>query len=105
MRITLTLLIPMLVSGHLCCFAEPIEKFFQSNAKLLLKKGAGEGPAWHPKLGLLFSGDGGINLVKLKYADVLRGAKVSGVPYAVDPRIQKVELDTNGKLSGNGGKK
>jgi len=27
----------------------------------LLDKGAGEGPAWHPKLGLLFSGQGGIN--------------------------------------------
>jgi gluconolactonase len=26
----------------------------------VLKQGAGEGPAWHPKLGLLFSGPGGI---------------------------------------------
>ena len=57
------------------------------------------------KLAKSLSGDGGINLVKLKYAEVLRGAKVSGVPYAVDPRIQKVEIDTNGRLSGNGGKK
>lgn len=29
--------------------------------KRLLEKGAGEGPAWHPELGLLFSGHGGIN--------------------------------------------
>ena len=29
--------------------------------KRLLKTGAGEGPAWHPKLGLLMSGDGNIN--------------------------------------------
>jgi gluconolactonase len=29
--------------------------------KMLLKTGAGEGPAWHPKHGLLMSGDGNIN--------------------------------------------
>ena len=29
--------------------------------KQLLADGAGEGPAWHPELGLLFSGHGGIN--------------------------------------------
>ena len=56
------------------------------------------------KLAASLSGDGGINLVKLKYAEVLRGATLSGVPYSTDPRIQKVELDTNGKL-GIGGKK
>ena len=30
-------------------------------AKLVLERGAGEGPAWHPKLGMLFSGGGHIN--------------------------------------------
>ena len=30
-------------------------------AKMVLDKGAGEGPAWDPKLGLLFSGGGNIN--------------------------------------------
>ena len=33
----------------------------ESDPIQLLDKGAGEGPAWHPKLGLLFSGHGGIN--------------------------------------------
>ena len=56
------------------------------------------------KLAASLAGEGGLNLVKLKYAEVLRGAKVSGVPYATDPRIQKVELDTKGKpVGGNGG--
>ena len=33
----------------------------ESRADELLTEGAGEGPAWHPELGLLFSGRGGIN--------------------------------------------
>ncbi|MDA0588219.1 MAG: SMP-30/gluconolactonase/LRE family protein [Planctomycetota bacterium] len=33
----------------------------ESGPEQLLDQGAGEGPAWHPKLGLLFSGHGGIN--------------------------------------------
>lgn len=33
----------------------------ESGPVQLLKEGAGEGPAWHPELGLLFSGHGGIN--------------------------------------------
>ena len=57
------------------------------------------------KLAASLSGEGGMNLVKLQYAEVLRGAKVTGVPYATDPRIQKIELDTNGKLGSAGGKK
>ncbi|MBX9681150.1 MAG: SMP-30/gluconolactonase/LRE family protein [Gemmataceae bacterium] len=38
------------------------DPIFEPNAKptLVLKHGAGEGPAWHPELGLLFSGDEGI---------------------------------------------
>lgn len=41
---------------------------FAANAKpiMLLENGAGEGPAWHPKLGLLASGDGNINRYSLK---------------------------------------
>lgn len=34
---------------------------FASKPKLLQETGAGEGPAWHPKLGLLTSGEGNIN--------------------------------------------
>lgn len=46
------------------------------------------------KLANSLAGDGGLNLVKLKYAEVLKNATISGVPYSTDPRIQKVELDT-----------
>lgn len=37
-------------------------------------------------------GAGGTNLVKLEYAKALANARISGVPYATDPRIQKVEV-------------
>lgn len=37
------------------------ESVFGSKPKLLQETGAGEGPAWHPRLGLLTSGDGNIN--------------------------------------------
>lgn len=37
------------------------ESVFASRPKLLQETGAGEGPAWHPKLGLLTSGEGNIN--------------------------------------------
>lgn len=35
---------------------------FETEATLLQDQGAGEGPAWHPQLGLLTSGDGHINV-------------------------------------------
>ncbi len=35
---------------------------FIGQPKLVQEQGAGEGPAWHPELGLLTSGDGNINL-------------------------------------------
>ena len=34
---------------------------FATTPELVLRSGAGEGPAWHPTLGLLTSGDGNIN--------------------------------------------
>lgn len=53
------------------------------------------------KLAKSLVGDGGLNLVKLKYAEVLKTAMITGVPYSTDPRIQKVELDTkNADLGG-----
>jgi gluconolactonase len=41
------------------------DSLFEPGAKpeLVLKKGAGEGPAWHPRHGLFFSGEGGITLL------------------------------------------
>lgn len=38
------------------------EPIFLSEPELLQEHGAGEGPAWHPDLGLLTSGEGNINL-------------------------------------------
>lgn len=35
---------------------------FESGPELLAETGAGEGPAWHPRLGLLTSGEGHVNL-------------------------------------------
>lgn len=42
------------------CVAE--DSLFSSKPELLQEHGAGEGPAWHPELGLLTSGEGHINL-------------------------------------------
>ncbi|MHC4077261.1 MAG: SPFH domain-containing protein [Planctomycetota bacterium] len=59
------------------------------------------------KIAESLAGGGGANLVKLELAKTLKGATISGVPYATDPRIQKVEIDTkNADLGGSrkGGK-
>jgi gluconolactonase len=37
------------------------ESVFATKPSLVLEQGAGEGPAWHARYGLLFSGGGGIN--------------------------------------------
>lgn len=42
--------------------AEDKTRLFSSKPELLQETGAGEGPAWHPELGLLTSGEGNINL-------------------------------------------
>ncbi len=48
------------LSSSISCAAEPI---FAVGTKpvMLQESGAGEGPAWHPELGLLTSGEGNIN--------------------------------------------
>jgi len=53
------LLLPVSASA-----ADPI---FETSgpASLILEKGAGEGPAWHPELGILFSGNGGTGRLSL----------------------------------------
>lgn len=49
-----------ILTATIACAAEPI--FVPgSKPELLQEKGAGEGPAWHPGLGLLTSGDGNTN--------------------------------------------
>ncbi len=42
------------------------EPVFTTAPQLVLESGAGEGPVWHPELGLLTSGDGNINRLNLK---------------------------------------
>ena len=42
------------------------------------------------------TGAGGPNLVKLEYAKALARSRISGVPYAVDPTIRKVEVSGEG---------
>lgn len=43
-------------------------------------------------------GDGAANLVKLRYAEALKNATITGVPYATDPRIQRVDINTEGTI-------
>jgi regulator of protease activity HflC (stomatin/prohibitin superfamily) len=45
------------------------------------------------KLAASLAGNGADKLVRLEYAKRLRSARINGVPYATDPRIQKVEID------------
>lgn len=42
------------------------------------------------------SGSGATQLVRMAYAEALRKAQLNGVPYATDPRIQRVELKQEG---------
>lgn len=57
-----TLLIFLLIILETHRFVSGDEDIFKGDAKpvLLQEKGAGEGPAWHPELGLLTSGEGHI---------------------------------------------
>ncbi len=61
MRIATCFVITFLISiGQADCSAD--EPAVSSEPEMLQEQGAGEGPAWHPQLGLLTSGDGNINL-------------------------------------------
>lgn len=42
------------------------------------------------------AGPGAVNVVKMRYAESLASAAFRGVPYATDPRIQKVEIGNGG---------
>lgn len=56
---------PMILVPALLTQAQAQQPIFEPGAKpvLVLEKGAGEGPAWHPDHGLFFSGGGGITLM------------------------------------------
>lgn len=46
-----------------CAAKENAQIFAKGKPTRLLAAGAGEGPAWHPKLGILSSGNGGIHML------------------------------------------
>lgn len=51
------------LSDHIPVMAKlrvDVPRIFETEPELLQERGAGEGPAWHPELGLLTSGDGHI---------------------------------------------
>jgi len=52
----------------LCVSVSAADPIFETpgQAKMILETGAGEGPAWHPELGMLFSGNGGTGRLSLK---------------------------------------
>lgn len=72
-----------------------------AQARLAIAKAEAEGLR---KIAESLAGGGGANLVKLELAKALKGATITGVPYATDPRIQKVELDTKNANLGGGRK-
>ncbi len=58
------------------------------------------------QLATSMSGEGAINLVKLAYAKVLANAAISGVPFAKDPVVQKVDVtNATGAAAARGGNK
>lgn len=77
----------------------------RARAELLQERGAGEGPAWHPKLGLLTSGDGDIVRRDLdgRVSIYCKGAGSNGLLFdrrgrllvceAVERRVTRIEED------------
>lgn len=73
---------------------------FAGPAKLVLEKGAGEGPAWSPDGFLLFSGDGGINRLAAagtveRYQD---GTATNGLLFDAQKRLLRCE-SANGRVT------
>ena len=78
--------------------------------KELLSSGAGEGPAWHPALGMLFSGDGNIQRWNPETGDLTvfrKGAGTNGLLFdyqgrllACEPKQRQVtRLELDGSLT------
>jgi hypothetical protein len=66
-----------------------------NEAKSLLARAEAEAEGLR-RLAASLAGDGAANLVKMEYAKALQGALIQGVPYATDPRIQKLEVELPG---------
>ena len=73
---------------------------FQGPPALVLPQGAGEGPAWHPRVGLLFSGHGGINrLGENKTTETYRtNSSTNGLLFDSQGRLLKCE-NQNGRIT------
>ncbi|MHC4880194.1 MAG: SMP-30/gluconolactonase/LRE family protein [Planctomycetota bacterium] len=65
-RLTVAVFLIVAVSPLSDVLAEDVDGVFEGGLKprLVLKEGAGEGPAWHPDFGLFFSGPKGITLLQ-----------------------------------------
>ncbi|MEZ5963870.1 MAG: SPFH domain-containing protein [Planctomycetota bacterium] len=55
------------------------------------------------QLATSLSGDGALNLVKLAYAKALAEARISGVPYATSPVVQRVDVGSGAAAATKGG--
>lgn len=67
----------------------------QNEAKSILATAEAEAEGMR-QLAESLVGEGGANLVKLAYAEALKKATITGVPYATDPRIQRVDINAEG---------
>ncbi len=67
-----------------------------STLKRVLQNGAGEGPAWHPELGVLFSGHGGINRIAKSELSKNEDRKVSA--YREKAGTNGLLFDAKGRL-------
>jgi gluconolactonase len=108
-RITLAALALTGVSSSRLFSKDAPSRLTEGPPKMVLEKGAGEGPAWHPKLGLLFSGGGGIRRRTLEgRSEVFRpDAGTNGLLFdaqgrllACEPRQRRVtRTEQDGKIT------
>ena len=70
-------------------FLQAADIFDEAKPTMVLERGAGEGPAWDPQLGLLFSGDGDITLLSSggTTRTFLRGAGSNGLLFDHQGRL------------------
>ncbi len=101
----------IIVSSAKCLFAEDAVFAEGAKPKLLIKTGAGEGPAWHPDKGIFTSGSGDINRYDLrsgKQTLFRKGAGTNGLlfdskgrllacergPHRDQPRVTRTDVST-----------
>lgn len=86
------------------------DDIFENDARLKVEaEGGGEGPAWHPQLGVLMSGDGHINRLDLKGKTTIyrKDAGTNGLLFdakgrllACEPKLRRVtRTEEDGKIT------